>query len=202
MFAAPLVVAAVLAVSMMTARPQPFVDISQGSIEGGLPRTPQALVDFGERIRTYVQIHRAAAEAAPPLRVTTASGEIRQAIDALALGIRLRRIGAKQGDIFTPAVAALIRDAVREGCHGQYAELLALVNEELESPLPGPVIHTRWPEGVPLPTMPPDLLAALPRLPPELEYRFINRDLVLIDIDANLIVDFVPDAIPEITSSW
>jgi hypothetical protein len=53
---------------------------------------------------------------------------------------------------------------------------------------------------VPLPTMPPDLLAALPRLPPGLEYRFINRDLVLRDLDANLIIDFVPEAIP--VSSW
>ena len=51
-----------------------------------------------------------------------------------------------------------------------------------------------------MPTMPPELLAALPRLPPELEYRFIDRDLVLRDIDANLIIDFVPEAIP--VSSW
>jgi hypothetical protein len=36
-------------------------------------------------------------------------------------------------------------------------------------------------------------------LPEELEYRFINRDLVLYDGHANLIVDFVRDAIPPTT---
>ena len=49
--------------------------------------------------------------------------------------------------------------------------------------------------------MPVDLLAALPRLPCEVQYRFMTRDLVLIDIDANLIVDFIPDAIPATTTS-
>jgi hypothetical protein len=48
--------------------------------------------------------------------------------------------------------------------------------------------------------MPPDLLARLPRLPRGLEYRFVNHDLVLRDIDANLIIDVVPEAIP--VSSW
>jgi TonB family protein len=50
--------------------------------------------------------------------------------------------------------------------------------------------------GAPLPTMPPDLLAALPRVPNRLEYRFMNDALVLRDIEANLIIDFVPQAIP------
>ena len=38
-------------------------------------------------------------------------------------------------------------------------------------------------------------------MPAGLQYRFMNRDLVLIDIDANLIIDFVPDAIPGATST-
>ncbi len=45
-------------------------------------------------------------------------------------------------------------------------------------------------------TMPPSLLAVLPRLPKELEYRIIGRFLVLRDVDAALIVDYIPDLIP------
>jgi hypothetical protein len=181
--------------------PGPLAEGSQESVEDDLQRTSQALVEFADRIRAYMEIHRAAAQAGPALHVTTNMGEIRQAVDALALGIRLRRPEAKQGDIFTPEIVAPIRDAVREGCHERYLELLVLVNEEVESPLAPAVVYGRWPEGVPLPTMSPTLLMALPRLPPELEYRFINRDLVLIDVDANLIVDVVSDAIPDVTSS-
>jgi hypothetical protein len=36
------------------------------------------------------------------------------------------------------------------------------------------------------------LLDVLPRLPEELEYRFVGRDLILRDVKANLIVDFIP----------
>ena len=45
--------------------------------------------------------------------------------------------------------------------------------------------------------MPPLLLTQLPPLPPELQYRFLGRALILLDADANLIVDVVPDALPE-----
>jgi hypothetical protein len=43
-------------------------------------------------------------------------------------------------------------------------------------------------------------LAALPKLPKELEYRFLGRDLVLWDLHAGLIVDFIPRALAETTA--
>ena len=47
----------------------------------------------------------------------------------------------------------------------------------------------------PLSTVPPNLLAALPELPPDVNYRFLGRDLVLHDTRANIISDEIPDAI-------
>jgi hypothetical protein len=47
----------------------------------------------------------------------------------------------------------------------------------------------------PLATMPPNLLLRLPDLPPDLEYRFVGRHLILRDARANLIVDEIKDAI-------
>jgi hypothetical protein len=58
------------------------------------------------------------------------------------------------------------------------------------------LVNGRYPDGVPLTTMPPQVLAALPKLPPELEYRFIGERLVLLDGPAHLIVDFIQDALP------
>ena len=49
-----------------------------------------------------------------------------------------------------------------------------------------------WRTAVPTP---PCVLAVLPPLPDELQYRFVGRDLVLVDIEANLIVDVLPEAI-------
>jgi hypothetical protein len=43
--------------------------------------------------------------------------------------------------------------------------------------------------------MPPELLPLLPRLPAGLEYGFMDRDLILWDPHANLIMDFIPNAL-------
>ena len=44
--------------------------------------------------------------------------------------------------------------------------------------------------------MPPSLLMALPQLPRELDYRIVGRDLVLHDVNADLVVDIIPNALP------
>jgi hypothetical protein len=155
--------------------------------------TTVALDDFGRRVHAYMQLRDEIAAGAVPFTVTPDIGEIQRAVDKLALGIRVSRASAQQGEIFTPAIAAAFRRIVRAACHDRYTDLLA-VNEDWEAPLPPAAVHGRWAGGVPLPTMPPDLLARLPRLPPGLEYRFVNHDLVLRDID------FVPEVIP--VSSW
>ena len=41
----------------------------------------------------------------------------------------------------------------------------------------------------------PSILAALPQLPEELEYRLVGADLVLVDIPASLVVDVLADAL-------
>ena len=43
----------------------------------------------------------------------------------------------------------------------------------------------------------PSMIAALPELPTELEYRFLGRHLMLVDVLANVIVDVLHDALPE-----
>ena len=159
------------------------------------------LADFARRVHAYVGLKNAVALTVLPLVPLEDPAEIRRRREALATVVRSARWNARQGDLFTPDVAPLIRRAIRSGCDGDYALQLALVREELTGPLPGPAIHAGWPEGVPLPTMLPSILAALPPLPDHLEYRFMDRALVLLDIDANLILDFLPNAIPITTET-
>jgi PAS domain S-box-containing protein len=61
-----------------------------------------------------------------------------------------------------------------------------------------PAVNAIYPEKAGLATVPPLILVNLPRLPDGLEYRFMGRDLILRDRDANIIVDFVPGAVPAI----
>jgi hypothetical protein len=58
---------------------------------------------------------------------------------------------------------------------------------EVNKPFPAVVGAVHWPE----------LLFELPRLPFELSYALWGRALVLIDVQANLVLDILPDALPE-----
>jgi hypothetical protein len=58
-----------------------------------------------------------------------------------------------------------------------------------------PVVNGKfsWDNATPTPLC---FLAVLPELPNFLQYRFVGRDLVLVDIEADLIVDVLPRALP------
>jgi hypothetical protein len=56
-------------------------------------------------------------------------------------------------------------------------------------------VNAKYPEGAALPTVPANLLATLPQLPEDLEYRIVGKDLILRDVHANVVVDFIPGII-------
>jgi hypothetical protein len=43
--------------------------------------------------------------------------------------------------------------------------------------------------------MPPTILLRLPRLPEELEYRIVNKDLIILDMEADMVVDILRNSI-------
>ena len=64
-----------------------------------------------------------------------------------------------------------------------------------------PTVNGDYPAGRPVAMMPPCLIGALPPLPPELRYGLVGHDLILWDLHAGLIVDFVPRAALAITTA-
>jgi hypothetical protein len=154
-------------------------------------------VDYQERIKKYVELHKNAAKDAPPIKETKDAAAIKTAQDALAAKIRALRPNARQGEIFTPEVAKLVRKLMYPQVTGpQGAETKEAMKEDAPPRKAIPVkVNARYPDEQPLPTMPPNLLANLPKLPEELEYRIVGKDLILRDVPANLIVDFVPAVI-------
>ena len=56
-------------------------------------------------------------------------------------------------------------------------------------------VNAMYPPDTPLPTTPPQVLMNLPKLPEQLEYRIVGKNLIIRDVEANIIVDFVPNAI-------
>lgn len=155
---------------------------------------PAALEDFTRRLDEYVSLQRDLAKQSPKLKQTNNPGEITEAQDVLAVKIRAARQHARRGDIFTPEVTSLFRRLM-------YPELTGPDGRETRSNLDDEKanlrlqVNARYPASEPLQTIPPNLLANLPQLPEDMEYRVVGRHLVLRDVDANIIIDFIPNAI-------
>jgi hypothetical protein len=160
---------------------------------------PDALVlqDFTKRIDAYMDVHERLEKKAPPLKTTNDPAKIKTSQDALAAMIRTERQSAKQGEIFTPEIAALIRRLMYPETKGeQGAETKKAMKDDAPNPKTVSLkINAPYPEGAPLPSVPPNVLANLPKLPEDLEYRVIGRNLILRDVHANVIVDYLPNAI-------
>lgn len=156
------------------------------------------LQDFNRRVADYVKLHNVAKSQVHGLKPTKSPQDIVNYEHWLAHRIREMRRGVRRGNVFTPQIA------------GEFRRLIAItmltsegarIRESLRwdghaAPAKSLRIDRPYPDGAPLPATPPSLLLNLPPLPPELEYRVVGRALVLRDVDANLVVDLVWNALP------
>jgi hypothetical protein len=151
--------------------------------------------DFKDRVDKYMELHNRLEKDSPPLKETKNPAEIKLSEDVLAKKIREARKTARQGEIFTPEVQQLFRRLMYPETVGTAGKEAKEAIEE-DAPARVPIkVNAHYPEGAPLPTVPPNFLAALPKLPEDLEYRIIDKHLILRDVHANVIVDFIPNAI-------
>ena len=56
-------------------------------------------------------------------------------------------------------------------------------------------VNADYPKTKAVSTVPPSVIAVLPALPEDVYYRFLDRDLILHDLRANIILDRIDDAI-------
>jgi hypothetical protein len=151
------------------------------------------------RIQDYVALHKKANSSLTPVpKNVTDPTIVAEHEQKLSQGIRSLRANAKQGDIFTPPARQMILAIIKTYLdHNARATILGDGNPRSpESPTPiNLAVNATYPSSAPVSTMPPTLLMALPPLPPEVEFRFVGHNLILRDVQANMIVDFMPDAI-------
>src|SRR5207247_4418882 len=153
-------------------------------------RESVVIKDFESRVTDYVKLSKKAASGPAAPKPTDDPAKLKEYQLALAAKIRAGRPQAKQGDIFTPDVTKMFQRLIAMSFSGPRGEKLRASLRHAE-----PVktlnlqVNDSYPQGVPLQSTPPSLLLDLPKLPSELEYRIVGRDLVLRDVKANLIVD-------------
>jgi hypothetical protein len=157
-----------------------------------LPAPTPVLVEFLVRVADYVEVRReVAAGMGGPVFCSDPEELTRQAAD-LAAAIRDARPLAREGTIFTPRVAVFLRARIAHTVRVAALDVTTSVGDDdvvldVHALLPWGAGRRAWPV----------LVEALPGLPQELEYRFVGRHLVLLDAEANLVVDVLRDALPE-----
>ena len=159
--------------------------------------TNAVFADFAKRLDAYVALRNRLADSVGELDPTKSQGEIAVRAASLASAIITARPNAKPGDIFTPEVATIIATLIKEE-YRRRSEPVQETREDQQDELPDftPAVNVLYPTNYPLATFPPTLLPLLPPLPENLEYRIAQHYLILRDTEANLMVDFMPNAVP------
>jgi len=152
-----------------------------------------AMADFKGRVEGYAELHRQLAKGDAKQDKKSTPTEIHDTQQALATRIRAARANAKQGDIFTPEVRPVFRRLLAPELKGEDGRDAKAVLKD-DAPAPGSVsfkVNAKYPENQPLPSVPANLLLALPSLPAPLEYRIVGQHLLLLDTAADLVVDYM-----------
>ena len=154
-----------------------------------------ALSVFHERVESYAALHR---RLAPPPAGITSTDPIGKLLtrNYLAAAVRGARRSAQQGEIFTPEIATLFRWTLADSIGERDGETFLAELNGGEPMLRGmhPTVNETY-TMTPLYRVPQEVRLGLPTIPPELDYRIAGHDLVLWDLYAGIVVDFVPNAL-------
>src|SRR4029079_4200378 len=134
----------------------------------------QAPAQMNDRLKEYVDLHLKVEKSLPKLSENATPQEIDKNQRLFESKMRAARAAAKPGDLFTAQAQPVIKrllDAVFAGPEGK--QLKASIMDE--NPVGVKVtVNGRYPDTVPISTVPPQVLQSLPRLSEDMEYRFVG----------------------------
>jgi hypothetical protein len=155
-----------------------------------------AMAAFRKRVDGYLELRDQVADDYPEVKETGDPKKISMREQALGQAIGRARQSAKAGDVFGPDMSPHLARIVAEDWESRSpADRKALLGElppglELK-------VNQAYPTTLPLVSVPAKLLARLPMLPEALEYRLLDRRLLLRDRDANVVVDVLVGVLPQ-----
>ncbi len=152
--------------------------------------------EFETRAKEYSRMRESLEEKLPKLAKEATAEQIEAHKLSFQKMVQEARAGAKQGDLFTPAAAQLVRTIIKTEFGGKDgAELRKKVLEAETKGVPVKV-NLPYPDSKEQVEMPPALLLVLPQLPKQLRYRFVGTNLLLLDRENSLIIDYLTNALP------
>jgi hypothetical protein len=160
------------------------------------PADKAAIETFEKHVKGYIALRNKVRENAPKLSKDSTPEQIHAYRTTLEQSLRNARANAKRGEFFRPETADFIRRTLKIEFQGK--DRKELREQVFETEIQGVVLRVNYPyaQTAELSEMPATLLAKLPKLPKELRYRFVGRNMLLVDRESDLIIDFMPEALP------
>lgn len=156
----------------------------------------EAIAAFEQSVKEYASLREQLEDKMPKLSPQSTAEQIEAHKTDFQDIVRKARAGAKRGDIFTPAIAKHIRLTIRGEFKGKDLQALRRMVMEAETKGVPLRVNFPYPEDKELLEMPPTLLLKLPKLPKQVKYRFVSRNMLLVDRENGLIVDYMLNALP------
>jgi hypothetical protein len=181
----------------------PPVDQTKAAVPGtGTSATPaepvnedaKALAAFLDQVNQYTTLHQKLENTLPKLSKESTPQQVDSHQRALAKLLQEARKDAKQGDIFIPVSQTVIKKLIAKVLSGPDGPSLKASVMDENPGVPNLKVNARYPDEIPVSTIPPQLLELLPKLPEEMEYRFVGNDLILMDTHGHIVADFIPNS--------
>jgi len=169
-------------------KPKTSVSVNQDSL---------TIQDFNKRVDEYVKLRKRSQLALPAFKPRKTATEVSEYQRSLAKKVQAQAGHPKAGEVFSPAISELFRKLIATpmGSDGGGKIRASLHHAEPVHKI-SLQVNEQYPQVSAMQSTPPTLLSNLPRLPSEIEYRIVGRELVLLDTASNLIIDLLPDALP------
>jgi hypothetical protein len=155
----------------------------------------RSMANFKKRVDDYMKLRHDITKKVPEVKETGNPAKISAREKALGQAIAMARPTARPGDVFGEEMSAYLKQILADDWKSRSPADRKALFEEVPKGLQLKV-NQAYPTTLPLVSVPANLLAKLPMLPEELEYRLVDRYLLLRDRDANLIIDVLPDVWP------
>jgi ABC-type transporter MlaC component len=155
-----------------------------------------AVKRFEQRVKDYMKLRNTVKARLPKLSKDATPAQIESYRENFEAAVRNTRTGAKRGDIFNHDGSDYIRRMLKVNFTGKDRVELRNIVFEGETATVKVRVNYPYPEVAEFVEMPPTVLLNLPQLPPEVKYRFVGRNLLLVDRDNNLILDYMTNALP------
>ena len=160
------------------------------------PKHRAAFAAFEARVKEYVSLRESIEQKLPKLPKAATPEQIEAHKTAFQEAVRDARQTAKPGDLFVPELAQHIREVIKSETPPRVKQEVRETVQESEVKAVPLRVNYPYPDTQELLEMPPTLLLRLPQLPKQVRYRYVGRNMLLVDRENGLIVDFMTDALP------